>query len=161
MTCPRAIFERSKENLCLMFLGGTQRIAFFVSSDAHQTLSSFVFSCLNLSYHYFLNLRIHYLFMYFSRSLDKTISTLEMELEAARTSLLGPKFMSERMKPSNKTSLQKAFVVIGINTAFSSKKRRDSLRETWMPTGSHFFLITLHKFVFYYSVYHSKCLPQM
>ncbi|KAL7607276.1 hypothetical protein Lser_V15G19129 [Lactuca serriola] len=71
-----------------------------------------------------------------SRSLDKTISTLEMELEAARTSLLGPKFMSERMKPSNKTSLQKAFVVIGINTTFSSKKRRDSLRETWMPTGA-------------------------
>ncbi|XP_042757839.1 probable beta-1,3-galactosyltransferase 8 [Lactuca sativa] len=69
------------------------------------------------------------------QSLDKTISTLEMELEAARTSLLGPKFMSERMKPSNKTSLQKAFVVIGINTTFSSKKRLDSLRETWMPTG--------------------------
>jgi mitotic spindle assembly checkpoint protein MAD1 len=31
---------------------------------------------------------------------------------------------------------QKAFVVIGINTAFSSKKRRDSLRETWVPTGN-------------------------
>ncbi|KVI06701.1 protein of unknown function DUF4094 [Cynara cardunculus var. scolymus] len=64
------------------------------------------------------------------RSLDKTISTLEMELEAARTSLTRAKFPS-----SNKTSsLQKAFVVIGINTAFSSKKRRDSVRETWMPT---------------------------
>nr|KAJ0208315.1 hypothetical protein LSAT_V11C500293890 [Lactuca sativa] len=70
------------------------------------------------------------------QSLDKTISTLEMELEVARVSLLGPKFMSERMEASNKTSLQKAFVVIGINTAFSSKKRRDSLRETWMPTGA-------------------------
>ncbi|XP_024971300.1 probable beta-1,3-galactosyltransferase 8 [Cynara cardunculus var. scolymus] len=66
------------------------------------------------------------------RSLDKTISTLEMELEAARTSLTRAKFPS-----SNKTSsLQKAFVVIGINTAFSSKKRRDSVRETWMPTGA-------------------------
>lgn len=30
---------------------------------------------------------------------------------------------------------QKAFVVIGINTAFSSRKRRDSIRETWMPKG--------------------------
>ncbi|KAK1302217.1 40S ribosomal protein S9-2 [Acorus calamus] len=28
---------------------------------------------------------------------------------------------------------KKAFVVIGINTAFSSRKRRDSIRETWMP----------------------------
>ncbi|CAI9282065.1 unnamed protein product [Lactuca saligna] len=70
------------------------------------------------------------------QSLDKTIFTLEMELEAARASLPMPKLMSERMNPSNKTSLQKAFVVIGINTAFSSKKRRDSLRETWMPTGA-------------------------
>ncbi|GJS11310.1 probable beta-1,3-galactosyltransferase 8 [Tanacetum coccineum] len=69
------------------------------------------------------------------QSLDKTISTLEMELEVARTSLTGAKFLPERVA-SNKTSLQKAFVVIGINTAFSSKKRRDSVRETWMPTGS-------------------------
>ena len=30
---------------------------------------------------------------------------------------------------------KKAFVVIGINTAFSSRKRRDSVRETWMPQG--------------------------
>jgi hypothetical protein len=27
-------------------------------------------------------------------------------------------------------------VVIGINTAFSSRKRRDSLRDTWVPRGS-------------------------
>ncbi|KAL8257134.1 hypothetical protein R6Q59_029174 [Mikania micrantha] len=69
------------------------------------------------------------------QSLDKTISTLEMELEAARTSLNGVKLLPERVTV-NKTSLQRAFVVIGINTAFSSKKRRDSIRETWMPTGS-------------------------
>jgi len=31
---------------------------------------------------------------------------------------------------------QKAFVVIGINTAFTSRKRRDSLRDTWVPRGS-------------------------
>ncbi|GJN33819.1 hypothetical protein PR202_gb22444 [Eleusine coracana subsp. coracana] len=30
---------------------------------------------------------------------------------------------------------KKAFVVIGINTAFSSRKRRDSVRQTWMPQG--------------------------
>ena len=27
------------------------------------------------------------------------------------------------------------FMVIGINTAFNSRKRRDSVRQTWMPTG--------------------------
>ncbi|CAE5959525.1 unnamed protein product [Arabidopsis arenosa] len=30
---------------------------------------------------------------------------------------------------------KKVFMVIGINTAFSSRKRRNSLRETWMPQG--------------------------
>lgn len=31
---------------------------------------------------------------------------------------------------------QKVFFVMGIITAFSSRKRRDSIRETWMPQGS-------------------------
>jgi hypothetical protein len=30
---------------------------------------------------------------------------------------------------------KKVFMVMGINTAFSSRKRRDSVRETWMPQG--------------------------
>ena len=30
---------------------------------------------------------------------------------------------------------QKVFFVMGIITAFSSRKRRDSIRETWMPQG--------------------------
>uniref|UniRef100_A0A1D1YKP6 Hexosyltransferase n=1 Tax=Anthurium amnicola TaxID=1678845 RepID=A0A1D1YKP6_9ARAE len=66
------------------------------------------------------------------QSLDRTISSLEMELAVARTSGTGgrplPGKVSSRL-------LQKAFMVVGINTAFSSKKRRDSLRETWVPRG--------------------------
>ena len=27
------------------------------------------------------------------------------------------------------------FMVVGINTAFNSRKRRDSIRQTWMPRG--------------------------
>ncbi|KAJ7534906.1 hypothetical protein O6H91_12G009600 [Diphasiastrum complanatum] len=34
-----------------------------------------------------------------------------------------------------KNERKKAFVVVGINTAFSSRKRRDSVRQTWMPRG--------------------------
>ncbi|XP_052202762.1 probable beta-1,3-galactosyltransferase 8 [Diospyros lotus] len=67
------------------------------------------------------------------QSLDKTISTLELELAAARTRKSSSHFSEERV--SNRSSVQKAFVVIGINTAFSSKKRRDSVRDTWMPRG--------------------------
>ncbi|GMH31411.1 hypothetical protein Nepgr_033254 [Nepenthes gracilis] len=66
------------------------------------------------------------------QSLDKTVSTLEMELAVARTSQAGGLLSPGR---ASNHSLQKAFVVIGINTAFSSKKRRDSVRETWMPRG--------------------------
>ncbi|XP_031259911.1 probable beta-1,3-galactosyltransferase 8 [Pistacia vera] len=68
------------------------------------------------------------------QSLDKTISALEMELAVARTRNIDGQNSVERASTNH--SLQKAFVVIGINTAFSSKKRRDSVRETWMPTGA-------------------------
>ncbi|XP_044358736.1 mitotic spindle checkpoint protein MAD1 [Triticum aestivum] len=65
------------------------------------------------------------------QSLDKAVSSLEMELavERARSGDAGAG------AAGSSKDLQKAFVVIGINTAFSSKKRRDSLRETWVPSG--------------------------
>ncbi|MCD9641287.1 hypothetical protein HAX54_027393 [Datura stramonium] len=68
------------------------------------------------------------------QSLDKSISTLEMELAISWTR----KTISQNAKSdraSNHSIPNKAFIVIGINTAFSSRKRRDSLTETWMPKG--------------------------
>ena len=60
---------------------------------------------------------------------------LQMELAAARSS------RESGISDSNSSTTtsgegapkKKAFIVIGINTAFSSRKRRDSVRETWMP----------------------------
>ncbi|XVE60659.1 hypothetical protein DITRI_Ditri05aG0146100 [Diplodiscus trichospermus] len=69
------------------------------------------------------------------QTLDKTISNLEMELAVARMSQTSVGGHNSLENKSNNHTLRKAFVVIGINTAFSSRKRRDSLRETWMPTG--------------------------
>ncbi|KAF8379813.1 hypothetical protein HHK36_029262 [Tetracentron sinense] len=71
-------------------------------------------------------------------TLDKTISSLEMQLAAARAAKAGiqegspmvPKSGSEPLKER-----QKVFFVMGIITAFSSRKRRDSIRVTWMPQG--------------------------
>ncbi|XP_061364411.1 beta-1,3-galactosyltransferase 7-like isoform X2 [Gastrolobium bilobum] len=74
------------------------------------------------------------------QSLDKQVSMLQMELAAARSTRepgisdgsansLGSGLSTEG--PPRK----KVFMVIGINTAFSSRKRRDSVRETWMPQG--------------------------
>lgn len=73
--------------------------------------------------------------MFDFRSLDKTITTLQMELASARSS---QESMIQNGSPYNAAPEQqkkKAFVVIGINTAFSSRRRRDSVRETWMPQG--------------------------
>lgn len=73
------------------------------------------------------------------QSLDKTISSLEMELAVARTAQsanLNGSPVLEKPDGRGPELRQKAFVVIGINTAFSSRKRRDSVRETWMPQGS-------------------------
>ncbi|KZV37344.1 Galactosyltransferase family protein isoform 1 [Dorcoceras hygrometricum] len=69
------------------------------------------------------------------QALDKTISTLEMELAASRTGKMASSIDGLYSVSSNHTTPRKAFVVIGINTAFSSKRRRDSLRETWMLRG--------------------------
>ncbi|KAI3442588.1 Hexosyltransferase [Psidium guajava] len=52
----------------------------------------------------------------------------------SRTSRLDGR-ASELGASSSNHSLPKAFVVVGINTAFSSKRRRDSLRQTWLPRG--------------------------
>ncbi|KAL6497681.1 putative beta-1,3-galactosyltransferase 8 [Orobanche hederae] len=64
-----------------------------------------------------------------------------MELAALRASNMVINGATAAGSSSNRTSAAddlgkvKAFVVIGINTAFSSRKRRESLRETWMLKG--------------------------
>ncbi|KAF8025129.1 hypothetical protein BT93_F2086 [Corymbia citriodora subsp. variegata] len=68
------------------------------------------------------------------KSLDRTMSKLQTDLATARASRLDRR-ASGHMASSSNRSLEKAFVVVGINTAFSSKRRRDSLRQTWLPRG--------------------------
>ncbi|KAL8064690.1 hypothetical protein ABFX02_01G107500 [Erythranthe guttata] len=72
------------------------------------------------------------------RTLDKTISSLEMQLAAAREAKAENERKATDAKSGNDSSnynAQKVFFVMGIITAFSSRKRRDSIRETWMPQG--------------------------
>ncbi|XP_074280181.1 putative beta-1,3-galactosyltransferase 8 isoform X2 [Silene latifolia] len=66
------------------------------------------------------------------QSLDRKISAMEIKLAEAENRRLEAEISAGR---ASNQSIQKAFMVIGINTAFSSKKRRSSLRQTWMPTG--------------------------
>lgn len=72
------------------------------------------------------------------RTLEKTISTLEMQLAAARAAQASNQDGSPMVtKPGTEQikERKKVFFVVGIMTAFSSRKRRDSIRETWMPQG--------------------------
>lgn len=74
------------------------------------------------------------------RTLDKTISSLEMELAAARSaqeSLVNGAPISNDMEKKQLPGKRRYLMVVGINTAFSSRKRRDSIRTTWMPSGSN------------------------
>jgi hypothetical protein len=61
-----------------------------------------------------------------------------MELAAARAaqvSILNGSPISEDLKISGSSRKRKYLMVVGVNTAFSSRKRRDSVRATWMPQG--------------------------
>ncbi|XP_023529390.1 probable beta-1,3-galactosyltransferase 2 [Cucurbita pepo subsp. pepo] len=72
------------------------------------------------------------------QTLDKTISNLEMELAAAKAaqeSIQSGSPSSDDLKSSPSSGRRRYLMVIGINTAFSSRKRRDSVRATWIPQG--------------------------
>lgn len=73
------------------------------------------------------------------RALDKTISDIEMRLAAARAA----QAMSQGMSPDDsegvgdqgKTVRHRLSFVMGVFTNFANRKRRDSMRQTWMPQG--------------------------
>ncbi|KAL6655470.1 hypothetical protein ACP70R_006296 [Stipagrostis hirtigluma subsp. patula] len=65
------------------------------------------------------------------QNLDKSMATLQMELAARRSN----SELHGGIVDGGARQRKKAFVVIGINTAFTSRKRRDSVRQTWMPQG--------------------------
>lgn len=73
-----------------------------------------------------------------TQTLDKTISTLEMELAAAKAaqeSIVNGSPVSDEFNLPETVTKRKYLMVVGINTAFNSRKRRDSVRATWMPPG--------------------------
>ncbi|KAL6856894.1 hypothetical protein ACP4OV_018276 [Aristida adscensionis] len=77
-------------------------------------------------------------------ALDKTISEIEMRLAAARAA----QAMSQGVSPSDSEGDQggmrpRLSFVMGIFTTFANRKRRDSIRQTWMPQGDQ--LRTLEK----------------
>lgn len=57
------------------------------------------------------------------------------EAKAAHESILSGVPISEEIEKGESRRRRKYFMVVGINTAFSSRKRRDSVRATWMPQG--------------------------
>lgn len=81
-------------------------------------------------------------------TLDKTISSLEMQLAAARAAKVDSEEglqVNTESGPEQLKDRRKFFFVMGIITAFSSRKRRDSIRDTWMPKGEELKKLELEK----------------
>ncbi|XP_019200569.1 PREDICTED: beta-1,3-galactosyltransferase 7-like isoform X3 [Ipomoea nil] len=66
------------------------------------------------------------------RSLDNSVAKISIELPLIKSS---DSVEKSETRSEETEKRKKVFMVIGINTAFSSRKRRDSVRETWMPQG--------------------------
>lgn len=73
--------------------------------------------------------------LFYSREQQKKLSTLEMELAAARKEGFVPKHLS---KSDGTRSKKKLLAAIGIVTTFGRKRNRNAIRKAWMPTGSCF-----------------------
>ncbi|KAG5620975.1 hypothetical protein H5410_006193 [Solanum commersonii] len=74
-----------------------------------------------------------------NRSLDDSISKIQSELPSTKDHLIPritKKVPSLSTYSGGRRPRKKTFMVIGINTTFSSRKRRDSIRQTWMPQGA-------------------------
>lgn len=81
-------------------------------------------------------------------TLDKTISSLEMQLAAARAAKADSQEglqVNTESGPEQLKDRRKFFFVMGIITAFSSRKRRDSIRDTWMPKGEELRKLEIEK----------------
>eukprot|EP00250_Pteridium_aquilinum_P016734 c23263_g1_i2 orf=639-1334(+) len=75
-----------------------------------------------------------------SHGAQRSVLDAELDLESLGAHLKVKKSnasvgMDVSYQDSEFVKSYKVFMVIGINTAFSSRKRRDSIRQTWMPTG--------------------------
>ncbi|PNT66540.1 hypothetical protein BRADI_3g13770v3 [Brachypodium distachyon] len=74
-----------------------------------------------------------------TREVVMTISDIEMRLAAARAAV---QMRNQGVSPSDSAVDQgsmprRLFFVMGIFTTFANRKRRDSIRQTWMPRGEH------------------------
>ncbi|KAL1541832.1 Beta-1,3-galactosyltransferase 7 [Salvia divinorum] len=73
------------------------------------------------------------------QSLDSSVAKLRLELPSNKKHRKLGNFENSNGSSSafagNAVMRKKVFMVIGINTAFSGRRRRDSIRETWMPRG--------------------------
>lgn len=66
------------------------------------------------------------------KDVEKRLAEVEMELAAARSQ----GFTSKLPTGGNSTSTgSRLLAVIGINTEFGNRLKRDSIRKKWMPTG--------------------------
>uniref|UniRef100_A0A453S1Q8 Hexosyltransferase n=1 Tax=Aegilops tauschii subsp. strangulata TaxID=200361 RepID=A0A453S1Q8_AEGTS len=69
-------------------------------------------------------------------ALDRTISDIEMRLAAARAAQMRNQGVSPSDSAADQGNMRpRLLFVMGIMTTFDNRRRRDSIRKTWMPQG--------------------------
>ncbi|XP_044432262.1 beta-1,6-galactosyltransferase GALT31A isoform X1 [Triticum aestivum] len=69
-------------------------------------------------------------------ALDRTISDIEMRLAAARAAQMRNQGVSPSDSAADHGNMRpRLLFVMGIMTTFGNRRRRDSIRKTWMPQG--------------------------
>ena len=76
------------------------------------------------------------LFLPVHSALDRTISDIEMRLAAASAAQASSQGASPSDSAADRGNTgHRMFFVMGVMTTFQNRRRRDSLRQTWMPQG--------------------------
>lgn len=67
------------------------------------------------------------------REIERKLSEVEMELASAKSQGFMRKWVN--LRNANSTSRSPLLAVIGINTEFGNRLKRDKIRSKWMPRG--------------------------
>lgn len=67
------------------------------------------------------------------KAVERRLEELEMELAAAKSQGFASTWVNTQI--STNSTKKRLLVVIGINTEFGNRQKRDTIRRKWMPTG--------------------------
>ena len=71
--------------------------------------------------------------MSLARDAERRLAEVEQQLASAKSQGFTRKWVN--LRNGNSTSKSPLLAVIGINTEFGNRRKRDAIRSKWLPTG--------------------------